>query len=581
MAIKLAKTAGFCMGVKRAVDIVLDIAQKNSNRKIYTYGPLIHNPQTIDLLKRRGVFPIERIDDIDPSGGTILIIRAHGISPEERTRIRDRGVTIVDATCPKVAHVQSIIKKHATRDYTTVIVGDREHPEVNGLLGYAGERGVVLSRESEVENLPDTDRLCVVAQTTQNMDEYNRIVAGIRKRFPAAVIFNTICDSTERRQSEVKELAKRADAMIIIGGKNSANTRRLAGLSEQEGKPTFHIETVKELPNRVIAAYENIGVSAGASTPNWIISRVVDTLTELQGERTGHLASFVKLWTLTVKTELYSAFGAGCLAYTSMLLQGMAPHPTVILAMVLYVFAMHTLNRFLDRETNAIIGSFREEIYRSHKKRYIGAALVSLLASLFLACTLGSGPFSLLLLISVLGILYNMPILPFRHRFRRLKDLPGSKNLSVALAWAAVGAVLPALTAGRHGLSTVMPVAFLFIFAIVFVRSSMSDLLDIQSDRLIGRETIPVVIGEKRTRRLLTAIVLPTGLLLFFSYFLGWSSSLALVLLACLFYILICFKLYDRRLEFSGVVLEGLLETMYVVTGAASFLWRLAVRFWF
>jgi len=580
MAVKVAKTAGFCMGVKRAVDIVLEIAQKSSNRKIYTYGPLIHNPQTIDLLKKRGVFPIERIEDIEPSGDTILIIRAHGISPQERKIIRDKGVTIVDATCPKVAHVQSIIKKHAGRDYTTVIVGDREHPEVNGLLGYAGERGVVLSRENEVENLPDTDRICVVAQTTQNMDEYNKIVAGIRKRFPDAVIFNTICDSTERRQTEVKELAQRADAMIIIGGKNSANTRRLADLSQQEGKPTFHIETVKELPDRAMAAYGNIGVSAGASTPNWIINRVVDTLTELQGKRTGRFAPLMKLWTLTVKTELYSAFGAGCLAYTGMLLQNMVPHPTVILAMVLYVFAMHTLNRFIDREPNAIIGSFREETYRSHEKSYIGAALVSLLVSLFLASTLGPGPFLLLLLISVLGILYNTPILPFRRRLRRLKDLPGSKNLSVALAWAAVGAVFPALTPNGHGLSPAMPVAFLFIFAIVFIRSSMSDLLDIQSDRLIGRETIPVVIGEKRTRHLLKAIALPTGLLLSFSYLLGWSSSLALVLIACLFYILICFKLYDRRLEFPGVVLEGLLETIYVITGTASFLWHLAARFW-
>jgi 4-hydroxy-3-methylbut-2-enyl diphosphate reductase len=160
-----------------------------------------------------------------------------------------------------------------------------------------------------------------------------------------------------------------------------------------------------------------------------------------------------------------------------------------------------------------------------------------------------------------------------------LKDLPGSKNLSVALAWAAVGALLPALME-QQGLSPNVAVAFLFIFAIVFIRSSMSDLLDIQSDRLIGRETIPVVIGKKQTRQLLTGIALSTGLVLALSYLLGWSSSLALVLLICLFYILICFKLYDRRSGLSGVVLEGLLETIYVITGTASLLWLLASRFW-
>jgi len=350
MAIKLAKTAGFCMGVKRAVDIVLDIAQKSRNRKIYTYGPLIHNPQTIELLKKRGVVPIDRIEEIDTADNPILIIRAHGISPKERELIRKQGVTVIDATCPKVAHVQAIIKKHAARDYTTVIVGDREHPEVNGLLGYAGTRGIVVSEESDVAWLPEAAHLCVVAQTTQNMDEYNRIVAAIRTQFPEAVIFNTICDSTERRQSKVKDLAAGSDAMVIIGGKASANTRRLAEMSKQEGKPTFHIETVEELKGKNMTAYANIGVSAGASTPNWIINRIVDTLMELQGGKTGQFGPLARLWSMTVKTELYSAFGAGCLAYTGMLLQGMTPLPAAILAMVLYVFAMHTLNRLIDHK---------------------------------------------------------------------------------------------------------------------------------------------------------------------------------------------------------------------------------------
>lgn len=578
MAIRLAQTAGFCMGVKRAVDIVLDVAQKSHNRKIYTYGPLIHNPQTIDLLKKRGIFPIDRIEEIDPADNAILIIRAHGISPAERELIRKRGVTVIDATCPKVAHVQAIIKKHAARDYTTVIVGDREHPEVNGLLGYAGTQGIVVSEESEVAGLPEVAHLCVVAQTTQNMDEYKRIVAAIRVRFPEAVIFNTICDSTERRQSEVKNLATDSDAMVIIGGKDSANTRRLAEMSKQEGKPTFHIETVEELKGKPMTAYTNIGVSAGASTPNWIINRVIDTLRELQGGKPGQLGPLARFWTMTVKTELYSAFGAGCLAYTGMLLQGMTPLPAAILAMVLYVFAMHTLNRLIDRKTRTIIGSFREETYLTHEKRYVVMALLFLLGALFLASTLGMVPFTLLLLISILGILYNIPILPFRGGLRRLKDLPGSKNLSVALAWGAVGALMPGLSLGIVA-SPVMGVAFGFIFAVVFIRSSMSDLLDIQSDRLIGRETIPVVIGEMRTRQLLTGITILTGGVLAFAFLSGWTSSLALVLIACLFYILICFKLYDRRSGLSGVVLEGLLETMYVITGAASLLWTLAARF--
>ncbi len=560
------------MGVKRAVDIVLDIAQKTHNRKIYTYGPLIHNPQTVDLLKKRGIQPVNRIEEIDPSGNAILIIRAHGISPQERDQIQGKGVKIIDATCPKVAHVQSIIKRHAARGYSIIIIGDREHPEVNGLLGYAGEKGLVLSHESEVAGLPEGNSFCIVAQTTQSIDEYELIVAAIRKRFPDAVIFDTICDSTERRQSEVKELAGNADAMIIIGGRNSANTRRLANLSAQEGKPTFHIETVEELFHHSLAPYRDIGVSAGASTPNWIINRVVDALTESQEERKGRFVFLAKLWGAAVKNGLFLAFGAGCMAYAGMLIQSLAPQPSAILAMSLYVFAMHTLNRFMDRKDSPIIGSFREETYRAHAKRYIGWAVLFLVGALLLAATMGTAPFALLLAISVLGILYNTPIL------RRLKDLPGSKNISVALAWACVGVFLPALATGK-ALEPALPVAFFYIFAIVFIRSSMSDLLDIQSDRLIGRETIPVVIGERRTRLFLTAIALLTGGLLVLSYLLNWTSTLVLVLAACLFYILICFKLYDRRSGLSGVVLEGILETVFVIAGAASFLWVLAARF--
>ena len=157
MEIKLAKTAGFCMGVRRAVDIVLKIAQHETSRRIYTYGPLIHNPQTIELLKSRGVVPIKNIEEIRDRKNAILIIRAHGIAPAERKKIKESGVKIIDATCPKVGYVQSIIKKHAALDYTVVIVGDKDHPEVDGLLGYAGGRGIILATLDDVDKLPSFD----------------------------------------------------------------------------------------------------------------------------------------------------------------------------------------------------------------------------------------------------------------------------------------------------------------------------------------------------------------------------------------------------------------------------------------
>jgi 4-hydroxy-3-methylbut-2-enyl diphosphate reductase len=573
MGVKLAKTAGFCMGVRRAVDLVLDIAQRKGKEDIYTYGPLIHNPQTVELLRTRGIIPVNDINNIDASDkGATIIIRAHGISPEERNKIREKGIKIVDATCPKVAHVQAIIKKHAQSNYAVLIIGDREHPEVNGLLGYAYGKGFVIGGAEDVENLPLLDKVCVVAQTTQSTDEFIGIVERIKTRFPDAVIFDTICDSTEKRQLEVKALATEMDAVFIVGGRNSANTKRLVRISQLECRPTFHIETAEELKDIPSSQYEKIGISAGASTPNWIINRVFDAVTSHQDEKQKQVKRLFKFWVFLVKTEIYSAIGAGCLSFTSMLLQRLPVNILNILTTSLYVYAMHTLNRLINRKTSTIIGSFREESYLKHEKAYVSAAIVSLVLALTISFIAGFNAFILLFMISIFGVLYNTKILPGNLRFKSLKDLPGSKNIFMAMAWAAVVAVLPqfeisfSVTAG-------MLVAFLFTFGIVFVRSAISDILDIQSDRLIGRETIPVLIGKKTTQILLQGILVLLVILLSVSHTLGWTSSLSFALLVCIFFVWIYFRLYDRRAAFSGVVQEGILETSYIIAGISSLVW--------
>jgi (E)-4-hydroxy-3-methyl-but-2-enyl pyrophosphate reductase len=580
MSIILAETAGFCMGVKRAVDLVLDLAQRKGKAdvEIYTYGPLIHNPQTVELLRNRGIIPIGHLDDIPVSGkGATLVIRAHGISPEERKRIKEKGVRIIDATCPKVAHVQGIIKKHARQGDTILIIGDDKHPEVMGLLGYAYGKGMILNSLGDVAHLPDPARVCVVAQTTQSIDKFNEIVAALRDRFADIVVFDTICDSTDKRQSEVKKMAVDTDAMVVVGGRNSANTMQLARLSELAGTPTFHIETADDLKNTAIDRYQRVGVSAGASTPNWIIDRVVDYLAAQQNDRGTRFMSLYRAWVSTVRTELYSAFGAGCLSWVSMLLQGLPVRMANILTTALYVYAMHTLNRLINQKQASILGSFREESYLRHKRLYLGSALAALLLAWLSAFLAGPAPFIVLFLVSLLGVLYHMRVLPEGWRFRSLKDLPGSKNVSTALAWAAVAAGLPRIEISLSP-SPALIVAFLFTFSIVFIRSAFSDIMDIQSDRLIGRETIPVLIGEERTRWLVQGIAAVLLLLLVSAYGMGWSSSLSLCLLICVFYVWICFKLCDRRSAFSAVVLEGLLETNYVIAGFSAFGWLLAIR---
>lgn len=572
MSVKLANTAGFCMGVRRAVDMVLDMARHNRQETLYTYGPLIHNPQTVDLLRKRGIVPIRGLDDIVRTApGATLFIRAHGISPAERRQIKEKGLRIVDATCPKVAHVQAIIRKHAAAGYTVLIVGDREHPEVNGLLGFAGGKGIVLGTPEEVESLPELEKVCVVAQTTQSLEEYAAIVGRVRERFPGAVVFDTICDSTEKRQTEIKALAAETDVVFIVGGRNSANTRRLAELAKLQGKPAFHIEVADELTTIDIEPYRRIGISAGASTPNWIIDRVVDHLTGRQGRRKEFLRRLFKVWVFTIRTDIYSAAGAGCLSLAATLIQGLPVTPLPVLTASLYVYAMHVLNRFINRKSSSI-SSFREESYLLHEKVYVTLAIVSMLLALSASFIAGPAPFILLFALSLCGLLYNAKLLPRGWRFQSLKDIPGSKNIATAIAWAAVTALLPRIEAGLIP-TPELAVAFAFTAGIVFIRSALSDILDIQSDRLIGRETLPVLIGGARTLLLLEAISALLLLLLLAAPLAGGSASVGFSLSTSVFYLWICFKLYDKRSAFSGVVLEGLLESSYIVAGASALVW--------
>jgi 4-hydroxy-3-methylbut-2-enyl diphosphate reductase len=229
----------------------------------------------VDFLSEKGIKPVENLDEVEKGS---IIIRAHGISPDERGKLEKTGMKIIDATCPKVKHVQSIIRRHALEDYEILIIGDREHPEVEGLLGYAGGKGFVIGSEDDLRFLPGFKKLCIVAQTTQNEDDYVKIAKEISDKNPGSLVFKTIGDSTERRQEEIKELASEMDAVFIVGGRNSANTKRLAKVSESCGKPTFHIETASEIRDIPLHQFNSIGISAGASTPKWIIREVVEEL---------------------------------------------------------------------------------------------------------------------------------------------------------------------------------------------------------------------------------------------------------------------------------------------------------------
>lgn len=570
MGIKRAETAGLCMGVNRAVNMVLEIARNKGDKKIYTYGPLIHNPQTVELLRKLGVIPVDTLDQIQDG---IVVVRAHGISPRERKQIKEKGVQIVDATCPKVASVQAIIKKHAALGYKIIIVGDKEHPEVVSLLGYSSDNGIVINDEKDFTDLPPCGKICVVAQTTQDSIRYKQITKEIKQKFPEAIIFNTICNSTERRQSEIKELASEMDGIIIVGGRNSANTQRLAMIARGQGALTFHIETAEELKSLDLSECEKIGVSAGASTPNWITEEVIDFLVHnRKGKNPGQLTVLYNLWMFLVRTDIVSAIGAGCLSLTSMLLEGLRPGLSNLLIASLCIYGIHTVNRLQSRSFGRIRGSFREESYMKYRNIYMSAAMVSLVLASVLALAGGLITFILVGLVSLSGVLYNVSL-----GRKKLEDVPGSKNIFTATGWAVVAAVVPQMSADLE-ITCGMVVAFLFVFALVFSKSVLSDTIDVQSDRLIGRETIPVIMGKEHTRTLLKIISIFTGIVLVAATSTGCTSSLSLILLVSVFYIWICLELCDRKAWFSKMTFEGLLGLNYVITGLSACLWLIVTN---
>lgn len=273
--VKIATNAGFCFGVKRAIDLV----EKTLNEKpeVYTLGPIIHNPQEVKRLKEKGV---KILNDIDCVKSGCIILRTHGISLELRNRLeKDKTLYIIDATCPFVKKAQDIIKNLSSQETTIIIIGEKSHPEVEALVSYGAGKCVVIESPEEALEFKGTGELNIVSQTTQTPQNFNVIVEILKKRFKVN-IYNTICKATLERQESAKKLAKNVDLMIVIGGKNSGNTTRLAEICKAQTK-TYHIETIDELDDKWFNNIKTVGLTAGASTPDNIIKSVQRRLGEI------------------------------------------------------------------------------------------------------------------------------------------------------------------------------------------------------------------------------------------------------------------------------------------------------------
>ena len=274
MEVKLATTAGFCFGVKRAVDMVYE--QIGREEPIYTYGPIIHNEEVVKELESKGVKVLNTTDDIRKVEKGTIIIRSHGITKSVYNLIEKQGLNCIDATCPFVKRIHKIVEKESAEGKKIVVIGNATHPEVEGIISWCQNGADVIETEEEAQNYianPD-EKICIVSQTTFNNNKFQYIVEIFQKKGYNVSVVNTICNATQERQTEAKELAAEADVMIVIGGKHSSNTRKLYEICSKECAHTYFIQTLDDLNLELPKSVRLVGITAGASTPNNIIEEV-------------------------------------------------------------------------------------------------------------------------------------------------------------------------------------------------------------------------------------------------------------------------------------------------------------------
>jgi 4-hydroxy-3-methylbut-2-enyl diphosphate reductase len=573
MHIQIAKTAGFCMGVRRAVDMAIDAANQTKG-SICTYGPLIHNPQVLDILKEKGIPTLYQIPE---KGEGTVIIRAHGVPPDTREKLEKAGFRVMDATCPRVIKVQTIIRKHAQSGFHVIIAGDEDHPEVTGLLGYAEGRGHVIDSIEKLAALPSFEKAILVAQTTQNTRFYASVREWVNTSAPHYKVFDTICDSTEKRQAETLALAKEVDLVLVLGGKNSGNTQRLAEVAAEAGTPSLHIESVEEMDPSVLRGKKRIGITAGASTPNWILRQVVNTLEQLSSESHALQGKLKKLQHLLLSTNIYLSLCAAALTYAASVLQGFPHEIRYSLIAAFYVLSMQIFNTLTSIPSDRYNNPERAQLYEKGRSFFFILATLTGLAGLAAALQAGLFPFLLLFFMSLSGILYNAPLIPPRFqvsRIRSLKDIPGSKTILSAMAWAMVCALLPSI--GIRGYADAATLgALVFVGILVFVRTAFFDILAMQGDRIVGKETLPILLGEKKSLQLLNLLLTALSLGFFLLVALEIFPFAALLLVTPPFLLIWMLGAEATGRITADVHLAFQTESLFILTGLLAGITRI------
>jgi 4-hydroxy-3-methylbut-2-enyl diphosphate reductase len=404
------------------------------------------------------------------------------------------------------------------------------------------------------------------------------VIKALKERFPDILIFDTICDATHQRQQEVRSFKGQVDALAVVGGYHSGNTQRLVEVSRRSGIPTFHVETEKDLDKEKLLDMQVIGVTAGASTPNWMIKNVVKEIEGIQSRRDFFLFRWMKkTLKFLVLSNLLVAFGAFSFAYAASILSERKVDFIFPLLSFLYIYAMHAFNRFLDKGASAYNDPERAAFLKKHKYLLITMGGAAIAIALVLAYNIGLMTLLTLSGLSVLGIMYSIPLVPERIRdkssYSKIKDIPGSRTLSEALAWAVIITVLPLLEIDDIVWSAAI-ISILAVFFMGYSRSALFDIFRIQGDLIVGSETLPITLGEKKTLFLLKTLLLLCAIILCGGAILGLVGPFSLLFFLPLLTLSLCLVAYERCWLYPGIAFEALVEGNFFLSGILAVMWQ-------
>lgn len=538
MKITIARYAGFCFGVRRAIDITFKVRQKNPHKKIYTLGQIIHNPQVIEALKRRGIGIVHDTDDERLKAGDIAIVRAHGIAPDKKQALEEKGVEVIDAACPMVLKVQAIIKKASRSADLVVIVGDKNHPEMDAHLGIAGNKGVAVEDVQDAKNLPRSNRVAVVAQTTFDVAIYKDIIAVLRDKCEVLDIADTICRSTVDRQSEVRDLAKDHDFFIVIGGRDSANTKRLAEIAAKEGREVIRVEDPDQLRIANLPQESKVAVIAGASTPHWVIEECIEALKSTHT----HAGIENAVLNLLAATPLLPSLGSLGVAMAALVFCGRDYAWEVLL-------------------TVFFLASASTGPHRTARQWPLWAVSTGIATSLGL---LSAGLTGGLLVIGV-------------SLLRPLIDVGGVKDYLRSVYGLIVFVLISIFTPLSLMSSSISPGVFILVAYVATHYLGVEILLGLKNmerDAIIGRMSLARYIHEEYSIMALEYAIMGLALVLFLSFPLKIAPALAYGLLPPLFFLAKGIDFYHDQVIFDNRMYTIYVQSLWVILPAMGLLWK-------